>query len=202
MSRLIIDLVGRTYGRWRVLALRPERSRYGDTIWDCRCICGEERGVTGGSLRSGNSTSCGCVGRENLRKRNTKHGHARRGHVTRAYMRWQAMLRRCFNPNAKEYCNYGGRDDAPITVCERWLTFENYFADTGDVPPGLTIGRINNDGDYQPNNVRRESYVEQARNRRVPKQKKRRRATLAEISAYTARLARAASALDDPEAAP
>src|SRR5262249_52915972 len=122
MTRLI-DLTGQRFGRWRVLALRPERSRGRQPMWFCRCDCGAERTVFGVALRHGGSTSCGCVGRENLRKRNTKHGHACRGKTTNAYARWAAMLRRCFNPNVRDYCNYGGRG---ITVCERWLKFENF----------------------------------------------------------------------------
>lgn len=57
------------------------------------------------------------------------------------------MMQRCFNPNNPQYSNYGGRD---ITVHERWFDFENYYTDVGDPPPGMSLDRINNDGDYQP----------------------------------------------------
>jgi hypothetical protein len=97
-------------------------------------------------------------------------------------------LRRCFNPNCREYRNYGARG---ITVCERWLSFENYYADTGDAPLGKTLDRINNDGNYEPSNWQWATYREQAYNRRPPKRK--RRSKLEEISAYAAALKRAAS---------
>jgi hypothetical protein len=102
------------------------------------------------------------------------------------------MLQRCFNPNSPNYRYYGGRADNPITVYERWLSFVNYFAVTGHPPPGKSLDRINNDGNYQPGNVRWATAAEQARNRR-PSKRARRRATLAEIEAYAASLARAAS---------
>jgi hypothetical protein len=191
----LIDLTGKRFGRWTVLAIHPKRMRYGRRrhaviFWYCACACGNKRIVTGGSLRSGNSTNCGCRTREKTRERNTKHGHARRGRLTRAYVRWAAMLRRCFNPNVREYCNYGGRG---VTVCERWLKFENFYADMGDPPPGKWLDRRDNDGDYEPGNCRWTTPTEQARNRRPPK-RKRQRSSLIEIQNYSARLARAASA--------
>jgi len=97
------------------------------------------------------------------------------------------MLRRCFNPNVRDYCNYGGRG---ITVCERWLKFENFYADMGDPPPGKWLDRRNNDRGYGPDNCHWTTPTEQARNRRSPK-RKRRRSNLADIQAYAESLARA-----------
>jgi hypothetical protein len=186
----LIDITGKRFGRWQVLAVHPERRRYGtackavSVLWLCRCDCGTERVVFSCNLRRGLSTSCGCRKREKTRERSTKHGQARRGKVTRAYIRWLSMLQRCFNPNNKCYCYYGARD---VTVCIRWLTFENFYADVGDPPPGLSLDRINVNGDYEPGNCRWATPTEQARNQRP----KRRRSTLAEIQTYSASLTHA-----------
>jgi hypothetical protein len=119
----------------------------------------------------------------------TRHGHARKGHRTRAYMCWVSMKQRCLNPNNRAYGNYGGRN---ISVCERWRRFENFLADMGEPPPGKSLDRYpNNDGNYEPGNCRWATPREQFLNQRPPK-RKRRRADVAEILAYADALARAA----------
>lgn len=106
------------------------------------------------------------------------------------------MLQRCFNPHHDKYPYYGGRG---ITVCEDWLSFENFLADMLDPPDGLSIDRIDNDGNYERGNCRWATLSAQAANRR-PRKQKRRRASIAEICAYAASLTRAIS--PPSEAAP
>jgi hypothetical protein len=169
MTRLI-DISGQKFGRWTVLALHPERSRWGEAIWRCRCDCSTERVVAGRVLRDGRSTSCGCFNREQTRARSTKHGHARGGKLTPIYARWIAMKQRCFNPNNRQYCNYGGRD---ITVHHNWFEFENFYADVGEPPPNTSLDRINNDGDYEMRNIRWATRSEQNLHRRSRKRERR-----------------------------
>jgi hypothetical protein len=92
-----------------------------------------------------------------------KHGHNRRGGPSPEYNSWRGMIERCTNTRSRYYPNYGGRG---ITICTRWLRFENFLADMGARPPDKTLDRINTDGNYERSNCRWASMAIQARDAR------------------------------------
>jgi len=156
-----IDLTGQTFGRLTVIEASG-RTKHGSVLWRCRCVCGNETTVDGINLRWNNHTrSCGCLERENR----IIHGHCGSG----AYNSWEKMIQRCTNRKHFSYPRYGGANP-PVTVCERWLKFENFFADMGDRPEGTTLGRILDMGNYEPGNCFWQTNAEQkltGRNKRA-----------------------------------
>jgi hypothetical protein len=92
------------------------------------------------------------------------HGHALNGRKTPTYASWVGMRQRCTDPNSSGYHNYGARG---VTTCSRWESFNAFLEDMGEKPPGMSLDRINNDGDYEPANVRWATAKQQARNTRV-----------------------------------
>jgi hypothetical protein len=156
MSRTIINEYGKRYGRLRVVGKKSFPGAWKRRYWVCKCACGNAKIVSGLDLRSGHSRSCGCL----LRTQN--------GQTTQhpsEYHTWASMNHRCYNQKDLSYNNYGGRG---IRICGRWRdSFENFLSDMGERPAGKEINRINNDGDYSPDNCEWCGIQEQQLNRRV-----------------------------------
>ncbi len=154
------DMTGKTFGRLKVMEKVPHEPCE-RIYWKCECSCGVTKDVSGTSLRSGHTKSCGCLSADKVVARNTTHGMAK----TPLNNVYHAMKARCLNKNVKAYKNYGGRG---ITVCDRWLeSFSNFYADMGDRPTGKhTLERIDNSKGYSKDNCEWRTSVAQCNNKR------------------------------------
>lgn len=163
-GRKVIDITGQKFGRLTVLNFDGVKSK--KARWICKCECGNEVTAEGISLRSGHTSSCGCLAR--------KHGK----YNTLAYSSWRSMKSRCHNSNEKSYKNYGERG---IKICERWNNFENFHADMGDRPSKeYSLDRIDNNANYScghcedclkngwATNCKWSTISEQSKNKRPP----------------------------------
>lgn len=154
-----IDMIGIQYGKWMVLT-GPYRVNK-QTKWECMCQCGAIHDVNGPSLRRGTSTQCqSCA--------STKHGLAgnfQQGNTSPEYNAWHSAKSRCTNPNNPKFDDYGHRG---IAMCPEWLnSFQAFYDHIGPRPVGLVLDRIDNDGNYEPGNVRWATYSQSNLNRRT-----------------------------------
>lgn len=165
MSCVIVDIAGRVFGHWTVLR-EGSRDPWGQVKWLARCVCGVERELPSARLRVGGTTSCGCRKSAACAIVNVTHGATQRGTARPPeYGTWAKMIERCERPANRAYPNYGGRG---IKVYAGWRhDFAAFFEYVGPRPsPAHTLDRIENDGHYEPGNVRWATRTEQNQNRR------------------------------------
>ena len=160
----LIDLTGKRFGRLVVVRrvsdhIKPNGKKL--VMWECKCDCGNVKEILGSNLTRGLTKSCGCLGYENRINALTKHGMTR----TNLYKIWSGMKRRCNQKNNYKYKDYGGRG---ISYCQEWEEFERFaeWAYQSGYKDGLSIERINVNGNYCPENCEWIPFAKQARNRR------------------------------------
>lgn len=150
-----LNLLNKRFGKLVVLEECNKRDNFGNKVYKCLCDCGNITYVRGNSLRTGNNRSCGCL-------RGSNHGKTH----TRLYYVWCSIKQRCYNPNNNRYDDWGGRG---VTMCEEWRkdfqAFYNWAINNG-YDDNLTIDRIDNNKNYEPDNCRWVDRKTQNRNKR------------------------------------
>lgn len=155
------NMIGKKFNKLTILEECKERKDR-KKVYKCLCDCGNITNVVGTRLRSGTIKSCGCLISETSKKIHTKHGKRN----TKLYNIWVELKRKCYKSNRKDYKYYGARG---IKVCDEWLNNFQAFYDwavNNDYQDGLTIDRINNDGNYTPDNCHWVDMKTQSNNRR------------------------------------
>ena len=154
-----LDLAGKRFGRLLVLEKCGHIGKY--IAWKCKCDCGNETVVAVNNLQNGSTKSCGCLARELSSARHKIHGLTN----TTLHKTWKNIKTRCYNPNCQKYKNYGGKG---ICMCNEWLDDFNSFYEwsiNNGWKDGLTIDRIDVDGNYEPSNCRWVDWKTQQRNK-------------------------------------
>lgn len=167
-----MKMVGKKFGRWTVTQYLGIKNRC--NFYESRCECGYISNHYGSDLRSGKSKQCATCHNRELAVKNIKHGM----HNHPMYKVWSEMIQRCENQKNSGYKRYGARG---IKVCDRWReSFDNFHKDMGERPEGMTLDRINNDGNYEPLNCRWVSHQENCNNRGIYNGGKKRKSPIKE----------------------
>lgn len=154
-----LELEGMRFGRLLVVSVSGVKNTRGRN-WNCVCDCGNECVVLAASLNAGLISSCGCLYKDSRKDCNKTHGKSK----TREHNAWSAMKQRCYYEKHDYYESYGGRG---IRVCAKWLdSFENFYEDLGDCPDGMSLERVDVDGNYEPFNCKWDTASNQGFNTR------------------------------------
>ena len=155
------DLKGKHFGKLTVIEKIENKGK--KVCWKCKCECGNYKDVISCHLLSGAINNCGCLKKDKIKRIKTKHGKSK----TKLFRVWAHMKDRCYREKDKRFRNYGGRG---IKICEEWLNKENGFinfynwAIKNGYKENLSIDRIDNDGNYEPQNCRWTTMKVQANN--------------------------------------
>lgn len=162
-NKRFIDLTGRSFNFLTVIGYAGSKLRLNggkNHYWWCQCVCGTKKIVQCASIKYGGTKSCGCKKSGLTIEHRKTHGMC----YSAEYGIWCGMIKRCYSQNHKHFSRYGGRG---IKVFPDWIrSFSSFYECLGNRPSKLhTLDRINNDGDYEPGNVRWATGTEQSRNR-------------------------------------